>query len=205
MERSDSLFLTFDDGPVPDTTPWILDLLEEQKVSATFFCVGENAVRFPELYQKILDQGHSVGNHTFHHLPGRKTDDTVFYNDIEMASRLIRSDLFRPPHGVMKFSQYALISRTFRIVMWDVLSLDHDPRTGPKEIIRNVTRFARPGSLVTFHDSGKSRENLMETLPVVIRHLKEEGYRFSSIPYQKRGPVDLTYQEKMTTLRKESA
>ncbi len=199
------LFLTFDDGPVPETTPWILDLLEEEKVSATFFCVGENVLRSPGLYQKILDQGHSVGNHTFHHLQGRKTDNSVFYRDIEMASRLIRSDLFRPPHGIMKFSQYALLSQTFRIVMWDVLSLDYDPGIVPREIIRNVSRFVRPGSLITFHDSGKSRKNLMETLPVVIRLMKEEGYGFSLIPYQKRGPVDLTYQEKITSLHKESA
>ncbi len=201
---SNTLFLTFDDGPVPDTTPWILDLLHKERVNATFFCVGENVGRYPALYQKILEEGHSVGNHTFHHLAGRKTDDPVYFRDIAMASRLIRSDLFRPPHGMMKFSQYAFLSGIFTIVMWDVLSLDYDHRSMPQKIIRNVVRFVRPGSLVTFHDSAKSRTNLMETLPIVIRLLKEEGYRFSSIPYQKRGAVDLTYQGKNRTLHKES-
>lgn len=179
------VFLTFDDGPVPEITPWVLDLLQEENMKATFFCVGENVQKHPGVYRRILDEGHSVGNHTFNHVQGfRKTNQEYFAN-IEKAARLIDSDLFRPPHGRIKATQYHHLKRKFRIVMWDVVSCDYDARLAPEEVFRNIRHFVRPGSIITFHDSVKAERNLKEVLPQAIRWIKEQGYRFEAIPQQK--------------------
>jgi peptidoglycan/xylan/chitin deacetylase (PgdA/CDA1 family) len=179
------VYLTFDDGPIPEVTPWVLDLLRKEGIQATFFCVGENVMKYPEVYQQILDDGHSVGNHTFNHWQGLKHTDRDYFSNIEKAGNYIESDLFRPPHGWLKTSQYRFLKKRFRIIMWDLISCDYDSRHQPEKIFRNITEFVRPGSIITFHDSLKAKQNLTGALPQAIRWMKEQGYRFEAIPYEK--------------------
>ncbi|MGE5393392.1 MAG: polysaccharide deacetylase family protein [Candidatus Saccharibacteria bacterium] len=179
------VYLTFDDGPIPGITPWVLGLLEEENIKATFFCVGENVMRYPEVYQLIQKAGHSVGNHTFNHVQGIKHQDQHYFENINLAGSLIDSNLFRPPHGLMKPSQYNYLKTRYRIIMWDLISCDYDKSLPPEKVYRNVIDFVRPGSIVTFHDSEKAKVNIMEVLPQAIRWMKEQGYRFEAIPYNK--------------------
>jgi peptidoglycan/xylan/chitin deacetylase (PgdA/CDA1 family) len=174
--------LTFDDGPVPEMTPWVLDLLKKERVNACFFCVGENVKRYPQLYQRILDEGHQTGNHTFNHLNGLKTANKMYFSNIEKAAGFIESDLFRPPHGLIRKSQFKEISKDYQVVMWDILSGDYKPELTPPEVVRNVLGFIRPGAIITFHDSIKAEENLKYALPIVIKKLKVEGYQFGMLP-----------------------
>lgn len=180
-----SVYLTFDDGPVPEITPWVLQLLEKESIKATFFCVGENVQKYPEVYRLILEQGHSVGNHTFNHRQGLKTNDQDFFRNIEKAETYIDSDLFRPPHGWMKMSQYNHLKKKFRVVMWDVISCDYNQKLSPEKVLKNVTGYVRPGSVITFHDSVKARINLQKALPAAIEWMKEQEYQFKAIPYSK--------------------
>ncbi len=179
------VYLTFDDGPIPEVTPWVLDLLRKENIRATFFCVGENVKRYPEVYRQILDDGHSVGNHTYNHWQGLKKSDRDYFRNIEKAREYIDSDLFRPPHGWLKRSQYMYLKRKYRIVMWDVISCDYDAGLKPAKVFRNITSYVRPGSIITFHDSIKAKGNLMEVLPKSIQWMKEQGYRFETIPYKR--------------------
>lgn len=185
-EAGKVVYLTFDDGPIPEVTPWVLDYLEKEDIKATFFCVGENVQKYPELYQQILEGGHSVGNHTFNHLQGFKNDDQYFFTNIEKAGIYIDSDLFRPPHGLLKVSQYNFLKNKYRLIMWDLISCDYDIRMKPEKIYKNVRDFVRPGSILTFHDSEKAKINLMKALPLSITWMKEQGYRFEAIPYKKK-------------------
>ena len=173
--------LTFDDGPVPEITPWVLDVLKGEQIQAVFFCVGENVKRYPRIYKRILDEGHQVGNHTFNHLQGLKTSNKNYLNNIEKAAGYIDSDLFRPPHGWMRRSQFNEISKHYRVVMWDILSGDYKSELAPEVVAQNVLDFVRPGSIITFHDSFKAKRNLTYALPVIIHQLKEEGYQFSQL------------------------
>ena len=179
------VYLTFDDGPIPEVTPWVLDLLREEGIRATFFCVGENVMKYPEVYQQLLDDGHSVGNHTFNHWQGLKHTDKNYFRNVEKAKTYIDSDLFRPPHGWLKASQYRILKKKFRIIMWDLITCDYDSRLKPEKVFSNITEFVRPGSIITFHDSIKAKPNLTEVLPQAIRWMKEQGYRFEAIPYEK--------------------
>lgn len=188
--KEQTVFLTFDDGPVPGITPWVLDLLRKENVKATFFCVGENVQKHPDVYRRILAEGHSVGNHTFNHVQGFRKTNEEYYGNIEKAAGLIDSDLFRPPHGRIKASQYYHLKRRFRIIMWDVVSCDYDARLTPEDVFRNIRHFVRPGSVITFHDSVKAERNLKEVLPQAIGWMKEHGYRFETIPYHKLTTVD---------------
>ena len=178
--------LTFDDGPIPEITPWVLDVLKEHQVKACFFCVGENVKRYPKLYQRILDEGHQTGNHTFNHLQGIKTSNEVYLSNIAKASNYIESDLFRPPHGLIRISQYLEVSRDYQVVMWDILSGDYKPELSPDEVVDNVLEFIRPGAIITFHDSIKAEENLKYALPIVIKKLKEDGYQFGLLPKSRK-------------------
>jgi peptidoglycan/xylan/chitin deacetylase (PgdA/CDA1 family) len=180
------VYLTFDDGPIPEVTPWVLDFLRKEEIKATFFCVGENVMRYPNIYQQILNDGHSVGNHTYNHWQGLKKRDQEFFRNIEKAGNYIDSDLFRPPHGWLKTSQYRHLKKQFRIIMWDLISCDYDVRLNSDGVLKNITDFVRPGSVITFHDSIKARRNLTEALPLAICWMKEQGYQFEAIPYNKR-------------------
>ncbi|OFX61743.1 MAG: polysaccharide deacetylase [Bacteroidetes bacterium GWB2_41_8] len=189
-ENDRIVYLTFDDGPIPEVTPWVLELLEKEEIKATFFCVGENVQKYPEVYRQIIENGHSVGNHTFSHFQGLKKDDQDFFRNIELAGKYIDSDLFRPPHGWLKVSQYNYLKKKFRIIMWDLISCDYDRRISPESVLKNVTGFVRPGSIITFHDSVKAENNLRKALPLSIRWMKEQGYRFEAIPYKQKNKAE---------------
>jgi peptidoglycan/xylan/chitin deacetylase (PgdA/CDA1 family) len=183
QEKDRVVYLTFDDGPVPGITPWVLGLLEKENIKATFFCVGENVLKYPEVYQQIQKAGHSVGNHTFNHLQGIKHLDNHYFENINLAGSYIDSNLFRPPHGLMKPSQYHYLKTRYKIIMWDLISCDYDRSIKPEKVYRNVVDYVRPGSIVTFHDSEKAKVNIMKALPEAIRWMKEQGYRFEAIPF----------------------
>ena len=177
------VYLTFDDGPIPIVTPWILEKLDEAGAKATFFCVGENVFKHPAIFDDILSQGHAVGNHTYNHLQGLKTANEEFYRNIDDAAQLIHSNLFRPPHGFMSPRQYREITKKYKIIMWDILSRDYSPSIKPSKILKSISRFIQDGSVVTFHDSVKTFDILQKTLPMVIKMLKDQGYMLDVIPF----------------------
>ena len=170
--------LTFDDGPIPGVTPWVLDTLDHYGVKATFFCVGDNVRKYPAIYQMLVDRGHRTGNHTYNHLQGVRTRTAAYLSNVEKARACIDSDLFRPPHGHMRFGQLRSLRKTYRIVMWDVVTRDYSPRMTPGEVFRVVQKYARNGSFIVFHDSLKAERNLREALPRAIEWLRKEGYAF---------------------------
>lgn len=177
-ESSDrkTVYLTFDDGPVPQHTGFVLDVLKAYNAFATFFCIGENAARHPELTARIVESGHSLGNHTYYHLNGWKTPLREYLADIEKASIVIPSKLFRPPYGRINMKQGRRLLENYRLIMWDVLSYDFETSISPDRCYKNVTRYTRPGSIVVFHDSAKAAPNLEKTLPAYLDFLKNEGY-----------------------------
>ena len=177
-ESEKKVYLTFDDGPVPEVTPRLLDLLEELDVKATFFMVGDNVRKYPELYRRVLECGHKVGNHTMHHLQGLKEETERYLQDIEDAAAYIESDMFRPPHGWMKRSQRRGLAGRYRIVMYDVVTRDYSKRLNTDDVVRNVMRYSRDGSIIVFHDSKKSEPRLFDALSRSVNWLKSEGYRF---------------------------
>lgn len=176
------VFLTFDDGPVPEETPWVLDLLDEEGIKATFFMVGDNVRRHPELLEEVKCRGHSYGNHTMHHLQGIKECNQRYFRDITEASNLIHSTLFRPPHGIMWPGQARLIKRHYNVVMYDLVTRDYSKRLNGDQVLQNVMRYARNGSIIVFHDSIKAHKNMRYALPRAIKWLKEQGYEFEALP-----------------------
>ncbi len=176
-----SVYLTFDDGPIPESTPFILDTLREHGVKATFFMVGENVQRYPELYHRILEEGHSVGNHTYNHMGSLRHYVVTYVKNTEKANELIHSDLFRPPHGWMWLGAYNVLRRKYKIVMWDLVTRDYSHLLNAFDVLRNVVLYSRNGSIITFHDSLKSIEKLHYALPASIRYLKDQGYEFKTL------------------------
>ena len=176
------VYLTFDDGPIPEETPWVLDVLDRYGVKATFFMVGDNVRRYPELFEEVKRRGHSYGNHTMHHLQGLKVDAKTFFRDITEADRLIGSILFRPPHGIISPLQTSLIKRHYNIIMYDLVTRDYSKRVNGEEVLDNVKRYARNGSIIVFHDSQKAHVNMRYALPRAIEWLKEQGYEFLPLP-----------------------
>lgn len=175
------IYLTFDDGPVPEVTPQILDLLDEHKLKATFFCVGENVKKFPEVYSEVIKRGHKTGNHTFNHLKGNAVSEKEYVRNVQMASEYIDSNLFRPPYGRITFKQKKKIREKYEIIMWDVLSQDYDKNLSADKIMQNITRYSRNGSIVVFHDSIKAKANVLTVLPLAIEFWKKKGYSFERI------------------------
>lgn len=181
MDKNErAVYLTFDDGPIPEATPFILKTLAEFGVHATFFMVGDNVRKHPELYDQIVAAGHQVGNHTFNHWGGFKHTTRSYSENVQKANDLIHSHLFRPPHGWMRWEQYFWVGRKYRIVMWDLVTRDYSKKLRGPQVLANVMRYARNGSIITFHDSLKSwcNGNLQYALPRAIDFLKEEGYEF---------------------------
>lgn len=176
--KKKSVYLTFDDGPIPEMTPWILHTLDKYGIKATFFCVGENVSKYPELYQQLLEQGHRVGNHTFNHIQGIRFWSKNYIRNIAEASKYIESDLFRPPHGHMRFPQVLRLRKLFRIIMWDVVTRDYSPHMTANGVFNNVKRYTRNGSIIVFHDSLKAIGRIEEALPQSIEWLIKEGYEF---------------------------
>ena len=179
MDKNEkAVYLTFDDGPIPESTPFILQTLRDFGIKATFFMVGENVLRYHDLYNRIVEEGHQVGNHTFNHVGAFKHWTLTYVINTEKANDLIHAHLFRPPHGWMRHSVYWWLSKKYRIVMWDVVTRDYSKWLTAEDVVANVKRYTRNGSIITFHDSLKSIEKLHKALPDSIKWLKEQGYEF---------------------------
>src|ERR1035437_5256490 len=202
--KEKKIFLTFDDGPSPEITPWVLSTLKEHKAKATFFCVGENIEKHPEIFQQIIADGHSVGNHTYNHLNGWKTKTKEYLRNVEKCNAQMRrfADvqmkhqktyshifssanqhiLFRPPYGKIKRAQLLILNSTFSIIMWDVLSGDFDQTISEEKCLKNVLTKTRTGSIVVFHDSLKAKKNLMFVLPKFLEYFSKTGFEFGCLP-----------------------
>jgi peptidoglycan/xylan/chitin deacetylase (PgdA/CDA1 family) len=175
------VYLTFDDGPIPEITPWVLDVLDKYRIKATFFCVGDNVRKHPAVYQMLIDRGHAVGNHTFHHLQGLKTRTKNYQKDVEAAARLIKSNLFRPPHGHLRTRQFFKMRENYRVILWDVVTRDYSKYLTSDQVFENVKKYTRNGSIIVFHDSLKAGDRMKEALPRSIEWLLEQGYSFELI------------------------
>jgi|ERR1051326_4020058 peptidoglycan/xylan/chitin deacetylase (PgdA/CDA1 family) len=186
------IFLSFDDGPIPEITPWVLNTLKQFNAKATFFCVGENIEKHPEIFRQIISEGHSVGNHTYNHLNGWKTKTKIYLENISKFDLTINlkfqtsniKPFFRPPYGRMKKSQSSIINKKYSIVLWDVLSGDFDKNTSEEKCLKNVLTKTREGSIVVFHDSIKAKRNLFYTLPKFLETFSKKGFIFSQLPAQ---------------------
>ena len=180
-----TVYLTFDDGPIPEATPWVLSCLASFGVKGQFFMVGDNARRYPALVEAVREAGHAIGNHTMHHLQGLHTPFPVYMDDVEEAMRYLpdtsASRLFRPPHGLMRPSQRRCMLARGRVVLYDVLTRDYSRRVDAAHVIRTVKRYTRPGSIIVFHDSLRSIEKLRTALPASLTWLQEQGYAFGTL------------------------
>ena len=195
MDNREAIYLTFDDGPTPGVTDVILDNLAAAGAKATFFCIGKNVDAHPELYRRILDEGHTVGNHTYNHLNAKKVSEAEYLENIALAAERIDSDLFRPPYGRLgRFAEKQITEGkrfNMRVIMWSVLSADFDPSVTKEKCADNVVLHATGGDIVLFHDSEKAKEKVLFALPTVLAYFAEKGFRFESIPVfqgKKNGP-----------------
>lgn len=183
--KEKNIYLTFDDGPHETATPFVLNELKKHNAKATFFCIGKNVAEYPDIFYQIISDGHSVGNHTFNHLNGWKTGDDVYVENILKADKLFKTNLFRPPYGRMKKSQYQRLkaqgSRLKTVVMWSVLSGDFDIHLSPEKCLSNVIYSAKSGSIIVFHDSTKAFERMSYALPRVLEYFTSKGYSFKAI------------------------
>lgn len=183
------IYLTFDDGPTPEITHWVLNTLEQYKAKATFFCIGNNVEKHPEIFQDILKNDHAIGNHTHNHLKGWKHKTKAYLKNIELCESVlnlqtVNCKLFRPPYGQIKPKQgKKLLELDYKIVMWDVLSFDWDKNISEKKCLTNVITKANKGSIIVFHDSLKASKNMMYALPKVLEYFSKKGYAFKKIDY----------------------
>lgn len=180
-ENKKTVYLTFDDGPIPEITPWVLDILDKYKIKATFFCVGDNVRKHPEIYAEVINRGHHVGNHTYNHLQGIRTLTKNYIKNVDIAAEYIQSKLFRPPHGHIRLPQFFKLRSKYKIVLWDVVTRDYSKRLTPEEVLENVKHYTRNGSIIVFHDSLKAEKNMKYALPKAIEWLLSEGYEFRLI------------------------
>lgn len=178
------VFLTFDDGPIPEVTPWVLDVLDHYGIKATFFMVGDNVRKHPEIFEMVKARGHSLGNHTMHHIQGAGTTTKTYLRDVLEANKLIGSILFRPPHGWLRWKQAARLKREFNLIMYDLVTRDYSRHLSADDVVANVARLARNGSIIVFHDSLKSQPRLKKALPRAIEWLINNGYEFETIPWK---------------------
>lgn len=182
------IYLSFDDGPHPVVTPFVLDELKKYNAKATFFCIGKNVESFPFVYERIINEGHQTGNHSQNHLNGWKTDNRVYIDDIMRAGNLIKSKLYRPPYGRIKRKQIDLLKKTdpdIQIIMWTLLSGDFDISVTHQVCIERIVKNAQTGDIIVFHDSDKAFPRLQNALPVILKNLSDKGYRFEKIPSKK--------------------
>lgn len=177
-----TIYLTFDDGPIPEVTPWVLAQLSQYDALATFFCVGDNVRKHPHVYERLLLEGHRVGNHTFNHLNGWQTPTTRYLDNIQQGAEWITSDLFRPPYGRIRRRQAQVIQQQYKIVMWDILSGDFDQQISSQQVLENILKYASHGAIVVLHDSLKAQAHLEYVLPRVLKTLTERGFAFRAIP-----------------------
>ena len=196
--REKKIFLTFDDGPIPEVTPWVLATLRGYKAKATFFCVGANIEKHPDIFRQLISEGHSIGNHTYNHLNGWKTRTKEYLENISKCKTAIEKahqpstvnhqPFFRPPYGRMKLSQYSILNTQYSLVMWDVLSGDFDRDTSEEKCLENALTKTRSGSIVVFHDSLKAKKNLFFVLPKFLEHFSKAGYEFCILSPSPRQP-----------------
>lgn len=173
-----AVYLTFDDGPIPESTPWLIETLDRYNVKATFFMVGDNVRKYPELLELIKSHGHRLGNHTFNHIGGLSVSSGRYLRNANEADKLIHSNLFRPPRGWMRNRQYIRLRQHYTIIMWDLVTRDYSSRLTAEDVVENVKKYSRPGAIITFHDSLKSIDKLKTALPQSIEWLLEQGYEF---------------------------
>ena len=176
------IYLTFDDGPTPDITTYVLNELKKHNAKATFFCIGKNVKKYHTIYERIKKEGHAIGNHTYNHLNASRVTKTSYIDNIQKAEKLIKSNLFRPPYGRLKSSQArSIISMGYKIIMWDVLSADFDTTVTPEKCLKNVLSKTSSGSIVVMHDSHKAKDKIYYALPKILSYFTEKGYVFKSI------------------------
>lgn len=175
------IYLTFDDGPIPGLTEWVLDELKKFNAKATFFCVGDNILKHPEVFRRVQSEGHTTANHTMHHSKGFRTSVYSYLHETNACRRLVENNYFRPPYGQLKRGQYkALLDNGYQLVMWDVISYDYE-KIEAERCARNVIRNAGAGSIVLFHDNIKAEKNLRHALPATLKHFSELGFRFEAL------------------------
>lgn len=180
----ETIYITFDDGPIPEVTPFVLRCLEDYQAKATFFCIGDNVKKHPEVYRQVIEAGHAVGNHTFNHLKGWITDDDVYIDNFKKCAEYVKTDLFRPPYGRIKRSQISKLkdlNPDLKIIMWDVLSGDFSEKLDPEKCLRNVVENTCPGSIVVFHDSIKAFKRLEYVLPLALKVWHSKGYKMETL------------------------
>ncbi len=185
--REKVLYVTFDDGPIPELTPWVLDVLQEHGAKATFFCMGRNVEAHPELFQRLLDEGHSVGNHTWDHPSGWRSGRVDYLRSVLRCQRYTRTNLFRPPYGRATNGQINALRKRFTLVMWDVLAGDYEERMTGDDCFAVVRDKSRPGSIIVFHDNLLSESRMKHALPLVLKHFIAQGYRFDPLPMRTMG------------------
>jgi peptidoglycan/xylan/chitin deacetylase (PgdA/CDA1 family) len=179
-----AIYLTFDDGPIPVVTDFVLNTLKNFGCKATFFCIGDNIIKYPDIFEQVKNDGHAIGNHTYNHLKGWKTDDDAYIRNIQDCQELTGTSLFRPPYGRIKKSQIKALKSVnpqLQIVMWDVLSGDFDTELAPEKCLENVIRNTQNGSVIVFHDSVKAFDRLYFALPAAIEYLLKKGYHFHTL------------------------
>ncbi|HIP36236.1 MAG TPA: polysaccharide deacetylase family protein [Crocinitomix sp.] len=177
-----NIFLTFDDGPTPKITEWILNLLEEHNAKATFFCVGNNVKKYPKIYQKIILNGHAVGNHSMTHINGLKTSNTNYINNVQQANFNIQSNLFRPPYGKIKPKQYKTLTNLgYQTVFWSFIAYDFDSTLSSKRRLKNIKQNIKPGAILVFHDSKKAFPQLKNELPLILNYISSKNYQCKAI------------------------
>lgn len=180
-ESKSTIYLTFDDGPHPIITPWVIDQLAKYNAKATFFCIGNNAQDHPEILTDICNNGHAIGHHTQNHVHGWKTNSAAYKKDVLEGNERIQSDLFRPPYGKLTWKQYRWVSKQFKLIMWSLLSKDYDKTKTPKDCIKRVLSNAKAGDIIVFHDSEKAKKNLFVALPIILATLHQRGFEFGVI------------------------
>ena len=179
------LYLTFDDGPNENITPWVLDQLDQVNAKATFFCVGKQIDANPEIYQKVKSSGQSVANHSFTHLNGWSSENIIYFHDVRQGATRVKSELFRPPFGYLKVKQAQFLQRHYQIVMWDVMSGDFDESIDADQVMSNVVNHATSGSIIVFHDTLKAFPRLEKALPAILSYFNHLGYRFEILAEEK--------------------
>lgn len=180
-EETNRVYLTFDDGPTPIITPWVLDKLDEFGAKATFFCLGKNVEQHPEEYKLIIERGQAVGNHSYSHIKGWGTSISNYVQDFDLAAEFIESNLIRPPYGRIWPQQARVLSERYKLIMWDILSRDYSRSVTRRGCVRNVVKHLRPGSIIVFHDSKKAERNLRYALPRVLEALQQQNYECKKI------------------------
>ncbi len=180
------LYLTFDDGPIPDVTEWVLEKLENVGAKGTFFCIGDNVQKHPEIFAKLIAKGHSIGNHTFNHLKGWNTQDEMYWENVAQCKQIlpVQTNLFRPPYGRIKLSQAKTLLKDYHVVMWDVLTGDFEKYLSPERCLEKTLQYTRSGSIVVLHDSLKAWRNMSYVLPRILDYYSNLGFRFEALPQE---------------------